>query len=148
MRNRLFTRAALSVLASVPIAAAAADTVTLQVVVTGLKTTTGSIRACVFKTPDNFPRCGKGVAVVSASAPANATRVTFAIPGVTPGPAAVSLYVDVNDNKQLDRGFMGIPEEPLGFSNNPAVTLGLPSFKDSEITIGANTTTTIKLKYF
>jgi uncharacterized protein (DUF2141 family) len=146
MTLRPLLLATLSLLASAP--TLAADTVTLHVVVTGLKTSTGHIRACVFKTADNFPHCDKGVGVVTASASANGETVKFDIPGVTPGEGAISLFVDVNDNKQLDRGLMGIPKEPLGFSNNPAVTFGPPSFKDSAITIGADTTTTIKLKYF
>lgn len=128
--------------------ASAADTVTLRVVVEGLKTTTGTIRACVFSTPENFPSCEKGVGVVSATAPANAPTVTFDIPGVKPGQGAVSLFVDVDDTKTLERGMMGIPKEPIGFSNNAVVSFGPPKFDKAAIAIGPNTSTTIKLKYF
>jgi uncharacterized protein (DUF2141 family) len=148
MNARLFVSAALLWLVSGSVPAAAADTVTLHIVVHGLKTTTGTIHACVFKTPDGFPKCNKGVATVSARAPANAAQVAFDIPGVSPGRAAVAVFVDVNDNNRLDTGFMDIPAEPLGYSNNPHVTFGTPSFDDAAITVGADTTTTIKLKYF
>jgi uncharacterized protein (DUF2141 family) len=145
IRVRVLTLIGVALLAPAS-AGLAADTVTLHVVVTGLKTTTGSIRACVFTSADRFPTCGPGV--ITASAPANAPTVRFDIAGVTPGARAVSVYVDANDNRKLDTGFMDIPEEPLGYSNNPKLTFGTPSFDDAAITVGANTTTTIKLKYF
>lgn len=142
----LFTLATLSLLTSVP--ASAAETVTLNVVVTGIKTTTGVIRACVFKTADAFPNCEKGVDTVKITVPANAATVKFAIPGVTPGKGAVSLFVDADDSGKMKTGFMGIPKSGVGFSNNAWESFGAPKFNKAAITIGPNNTTEIKIKYY
>ena len=116
--------------------------------VTGLKTTTGTIRACVFKTAAHFPACDKGEGVVVATAPANAPTVRFDIPGVTKGQGAVSLFVDADDSGKMKTGLMGIPKSGVGFSNNAWESFGAPKFDKAAITIGPDTTTEIKLKYY
>lgn len=128
--------------------ALAADTVTLNVVVTGIKTTTGVIRACVFTTAEAFPNCEKGVDTVKITVPANGPTVKIAIPGVTPGKGAVSLFVDADDSGKMKRGFMGIPKSGIGFSNNAWESFGPPKFDKAAIDIGPNTTTEIKIKYY
>ena len=40
------------------------------------------------------------------------------IPDLPPGEYAVVVYRDANDNGRLDKNFIGIPREDLGFSNN------------------------------
>jgi uncharacterized protein (DUF2141 family) len=146
MKMHLLTLTSLSLLASVP--ASAADTVTLNVVVTGIKTTTGVIRACVFKTATAFPNCEKGDNTVKITVPANGPTVKFAIPGVTPGTGAVSLFIDADDSGKMKTGFMGIPKSGVGFSNNAWESFGAPKFDKAKIAIGANTTTEIKIKYY
>ena len=42
---------------------------------------------------------------------------------------AVSIYHDLNENGELDSKFMGIPKEPVGFSNNYFPKFGPPKFK-------------------
>ena len=51
--------------------------------------------------------------------------------GVSPGPYAVGVYQDENNNGQLDTGIFGIPVEPMGVSNNVRPVLGPPSFNDA-----------------
>lgn len=51
--------------------------------------------------------------------------------GVLPGPYAVGVYQDENNNGQLDTGIFGIPVEPMGVSNNVRPLLGPPSFNDA-----------------
>ena len=47
---------------------------------------------------------------------------------VPAGDYAVMVYQDLDGNKKLNRNFIGIPNEPFGFSNNPSL-MGPPSFK-------------------
>ncbi|MGL4542131.1 MAG: DUF2141 domain-containing protein [Polymorphobacter sp.] len=140
----------LAILALLPLSPAqAAETITLEVVVTGLKTTTGTIRACVFTTPTAFPSCEKGVGVIKAEAPANAATVRFSVPGVPVGtPVAVSLFADVNDNKKMDRGMMGIPKEPIGISNNATNSFSAPDFNKAQFIAKGDMTVTIALRYY
>ncbi|MET1081159.1 MAG: DUF2141 domain-containing protein [Pseudomonas sp.] len=46
---------------------------------------------------------------------------------VPPGRYAVQLYQDSNGNGQLDLSPRGIPQEPTGFSGNPAQLRGKPA---------------------
>jgi len=44
-------------------------------------------------------------------------RDLYVIEDVEPGEYALLVYFDENDNKRIDKNFIGIPNEPLGFSN-------------------------------
>ena len=48
------------------------------------------------------------------------------------GNYAVSVYHDVNGNGELDRNFIGIPKEPIGFGNNYK-PFGKPKYKSAII---------------
>ena len=60
--------------------------------------------------------------------------------GLPSGWYAIKVYHDVNDNKTLDKNFMGFPKEQYGFSNNAMGTLGPPSFEESQFEIKEDTT--------
>ncbi|WP_158972336.1 DUF2141 domain-containing protein [Paraglaciecola sp. L3A3] len=42
------------------------------------------------------------------------------------GPLCVRAFLDMNNNEKLDRSTMGLPKEPVGFANNPALMFGEP----------------------
>lgn len=44
-------------------------------------------------------------------------RDNYLIEDVPPGEYALLVYYDENDNNRIDKNFIGIPNEPLGFSN-------------------------------
>ena len=62
------------------------------------------------------------------------------------GTYAISLFVDSNGNKKIDKNFIGIPKEQYGFSNNAMGLLGKPSFKNASFILNENTKHKIKLK--
>ena len=76
-----------------------------------------------------------------ASVPAQAGETVVAFRDIPPGTWAVLAYQDENENKELDRNFIGIPKENYGFSRNPVSRFGPPSFEDAAIELreGANT---------
>lgn len=45
-----------------------------------------------------------------------------------PGKYAFKFFHDENKNDKLDTNWLGIPREGFGFSNNPTMTFGPPSF--------------------
>ena len=45
-------------------------------------------------------------------------RETYVIEDIPAGEYALMVYFDENDNLEMDKNFIGIPTEPLGFSNN------------------------------
>ena len=62
------------------------------------------------------------------------------------GVYAISLFVDSNCNKIIDKNFLGIPTEQYGFSNNATGFLGSPSFKDASFNLVNDSNIKISLK--
>jgi uncharacterized protein (DUF2141 family) len=54
---------------------------------------------------------------------------------VPEGTYAVVAFQDENGNGKVDRNFLGIPTEKIGFSNNPSLW-GAPRFSDSKFVLG------------
>jgi uncharacterized protein (DUF2141 family) len=81
---------------------------------------------------------------VPAMAPA--TRVCIYVPA--PGVYALAVYHDANANRKFDRTGIGLPDEGFGFSNDPPVFLGMPSFKRVRISVPrTDLSTSVKLRY-
>jgi uncharacterized protein (DUF2141 family) len=128
MRARL---AVLAILALAP-AAHAEEGGTLEVAVTGLKDSAGTVRVAVCtRTEFLQPRCGH-----DASAPARAGTTVVQVPNVPPGVYAVQAYQDSNNNGRIDRNFFGLPTEGIGFSNDAPMRFGPPRFDDAAVQVG------------
>ena len=54
------------------------------------------------------------------------------------GKYALSIFHDLNENKELDSNFFKIPKEPYGFSNNYMPKFGPPSFKGASFQLKTN----------
>jgi uncharacterized protein (DUF2141 family) len=74
-------------------------------------------------------------------AAAHAGRVELRVRNVKPGRYAIAVFHDTNSNGKLDRNFIGLPQEPYGFSNDVG-RRGFPSFEGALIEV-TNPTTTI-----
>ncbi|MEI8122184.1 MAG: MipA/OmpV family protein [bacterium] len=76
---------------------------------------TGTVHALLFNSPNTF---------LNLRDPVKSTTLQFGstmkgrIPDLPPGDYALMVYEDVNENGRLDKNFIGIPREPLGFSNH------------------------------
>lgn len=57
---------------------------------------------------------------------------------VPPGIYAISIFHDVNDNKELDANFFGIPSEPYACSNGAVGRFGPPTWEDAKFTLDGN----------
>jgi uncharacterized protein (DUF2141 family) len=107
----------------------------------------GIMRACMTRDTRFFPHCEKDPASYKLNIPAPAGD-NLHFTGVVPGGYAITVLHDENSNGKVDM-FIGIPKEGVGFSNNPRLITGPPSFDQTRITVGdAPAKTTIKLKYF
>lgn len=126
--------------------APAPDPVRLEIALTGLRSAAGEVRLCIWHSPKRFPggKCeGEGQQViVPASAP-----VAVTVP-LAPGDYAVSLLHDENANGKLDKNLLGIPKEGVGFSQNPVLAFGPPSYAATRFGVAKDRVETIKLKYF
>jgi uncharacterized protein (DUF2141 family) len=70
-------------------------------------------------------------------APAASGQAQVVVRGIDPGVYGVQAFHDQNDNFDLDRNFLGLPKEGMGFSNDAPMRFGPPSFDDAAIEIGA-----------
>jgi uncharacterized protein (DUF2141 family) len=113
----------------------------LTVVVKNVEASKGSVVLAVFNNPNNFLKEPAAQQVVGAG---NETmEFFFTLPD---GDYAIAIYQDVNNNRQLDKSWLGIPKEPYGFSNNFRPRFSAPGFNDCKLRITAQTKTTIILK--
>jgi len=128
MRSSLFLVLAL-------LSAGHACAATVEVRVSGV-TAKGKVNVAVCDRERFLKQCA-----YSASVPAQAGETVVTVKDVPPGTWAVLAYQDENENKELDRNFIGIPKENYGFSRNPVSRFGPPSFEDAAIELreGANT---------
>ena len=62
------------------------------------------------------------------------------------GEYAISLFVDFNGNKKIDKNFFGIPKEQYGFSNNVMGRMSAPTFDQAKFMVTGPTTQNIKLR--
>jgi uncharacterized protein (DUF2141 family) len=70
----------------------------------------------------------------SGAAPASMGETTVTVPDVPPGVYAIQAYHDLDDDREVDQGPLGIPREGLGFSREPRLGLHGPSFEAAAIT--------------
>ena len=69
--------------------------------------------------------------------------------GLPPGQYAVQTFHDENGNKKVDRNFIGLPKEGVGFSNDAPIRMGPPKWADAMFTFnGAEQTIQLKTRYF
>lgn len=73
---------------------------------------------------------------IARTVPATGSKVLLHVTDLPPGTYAVKVFHDVNDNSKLDTNWMGIPNEPYGFSNDAAGTFGPPGFKEASFVVG------------
>ncbi len=62
------------------------------------------------------------------------------------GTYSISIFHDQNNNGKLDKSFLGIPKEPFGFSNNPSISFGPPTFQQTSFEISGDIEVEIKLR--
>jgi uncharacterized protein (DUF2141 family) len=102
--------------------------------------------ACLTTQPDKFPNCQNDPDARRMTVP---TRLagTLKFKDLPSGTYALALIHDENGNGKLDTTF-GIPREGFGFSNNPAIHFGPPSFKSAGVAVtSGQVDRTVKVKY-
>lgn len=130
-----------------PLRADPPQMVTVDVHIQGMRSQKGVIRACLTRDIKSFPHCEKDPAARKLNIPAPAgTLLRFT--DVVQGEYAVTVLHDENSNAKIDF-LLGIPKEGVGFSNNPRLMTGPPSFASAKLVVAhANVETTIRIKYF
>ena len=104
----------------------------MQIVVTNVESAKGDIMVAVCTEREFLqPHC-----TYNGKAPAKPGPVTITL-DVPPGTYAVQAYQDEDKNGEVTLNFLGVPKEPLGFSNNPKIGISAPRFRESAFQLGA-----------
>ena len=100
----------------------------LNIEVTGVPNSEGSIRVAVYNNSDAFLSHDQVFKTGSVVAHEGTTEVS--IDDLPDGEYAIALYHDANGNDELGTNWLGIPKEPVGFSNAKMKTFGPPKFRE------------------
>lgn len=99
----------------------------------------GRVAYLLFDSPNGFPQDKSKALKHGFSEPVGQSSLeTIDLGDMPPGRYAASVYLDENENGKLDSGFLGIPKEPVGASNNPHHRMGPPRFEDCVFTMNSS----------
>ena len=119
----------------------------LTLVINKLRNKQGEVCVALFESKAGFPEDDTQAVCDSCCA---ITRLPMTIDFDVPyGSYAVSLLHDENKDGELNTGLLGIPKEGIGFSNDPLIIKGTPSFEKTCFEFTAeNQAVEIEVKYF
>ncbi len=123
---------------------AASGPATLDVTVTGLKHTRGTLLACVWKDKSGFPTCQKNKTAVKQTVRISGTTMKVRFTGLPPGSYGVSIHHDEDGDGKLKTNFIGMPKEGVGISNNPG---GIPSWGKALVQVGPASAISVTMRY-
>lgn len=146
----------LAALSAAPVAAnpatggrcpAGGDAVTLSVDVEGVRSAKGTVTISIYgDRPEDFLAKGKKLGKVRLPAESGTVHGCLSLPH--PGVYAFTAYHDENEDRRFSRNFLGLPSEGFAVSNGNASLLGIPSFRESAVTInGSNARITLMMQY-
>lgn len=121
--------------ALVPHARAAGPTASLTIQVENVLPAGGILRlglydAACYPDDDSKP-------IASADVPAVAGQTVITLHNIPPGVYAIQTFQDVNANDKMDTSWIGLPQEPFGFSQDAKPFLSKPSFDEVKFTLAA-----------
>jgi uncharacterized protein (DUF2141 family) len=114
------------------------QTTSVQIEISNIRETKGTIYLGFYKPGNDFPSAGKQ-AIRFMAQPSGKDKMVVTVPNVPEGDYAVAVYQDLNGNGKLDKNFFGRPKEPFAFSRNFHPVMSGPKFDDCKITITAHT---------
>ena len=119
----------------------------LKVIVTNIKSITGQIGFCLFKTSTDFPNHPEK-AILAAFVKTSGNSVEYTFTNIEMGTYAVSAFHDEDSDRKINSNFIGIPKEGVGVSNNAKGHFGPPKFNDAKFDFNkSEQTITISLTY-
>jgi uncharacterized protein (DUF2141 family) len=110
---------------------------TVKVSIEKVKKETGKIYVSMANKANDFKK--QGVLI------ADSKNYNIVFENVPPGVYSIQVCQDENSNGTLDK-FMGIPKEPVGFSQNPTLMFGAPSFEQSSFDLADLEVKTLSIK--
>ncbi len=116
----------------------------LEVRVEGVESQEGTIQVALFTSREGFLKNSEAYRTASAEARKGSTHLVFE--NLPAGTYALAVFHDRNDNSKLDTNWLGIPKEPMGFSNAGMKAFGPPSFEDCHLNVRGDFRITVNLE--
>jgi uncharacterized protein (DUF2141 family) len=104
----------------------------VKVEVSGFRAFTGKLYISIYKNQDSFLKIGKEIMTRVVSVKDSVQSEVAYLCDLPAGWYAVALYHDEDDNNRMNTGFLGIPREPYGLSNNVRPRFSYPRFNQCE----------------
>ena len=142
----LMAAALLVVMADAPLAphrtAARADAFEVQILLTGVKSDSGTMRSVLCTKTERFPN----VCAMRATAPAKKGVTTIVFKDVPAGTYAFAVFHDENNDGKMTFQ-SGFPIEGVAYSNDAVSQMGPPAFDASAFEVAKATKIAVKMRY-
>lgn len=102
----------------------------------------GQLSAGIFRS-ENFPKVGKQL--IGTEVQVSSIVMRIVLRNVPPGAYGAAVFQDVDENKDLETNFVGMPKEPIGFSNDARIKLGPPAFDDAKFIVKPGSEVILKI---
>jgi uncharacterized protein (DUF2141 family) len=146
MHSRVLAMAILACGAFCGLAAKAQQGNIINVAVSGIRDSTGSIRCGLYNSASSFPTDGQQF--MGVEAPIANGQATCTFNSVPPGVYAVAYFKAAPGQTKMRTGMFGMPQDPYGFSRNATIGMGPPSFNSAAYSYaGGNTTWPVTITY-
>jgi uncharacterized protein (DUF2141 family) len=127
----------------IPLISPGQQTGNIHLIVQNIENKTGVLRIGLFTETDIFleeASWSKDIAVEGHN------KIEIDFENIPYGIYAISIYHDLDNNDKLDTNMIGIPKEPVGFSNDHRPRMGPPKFKGAKFDLARkNLTMTVNL---
>lgn len=123
------------------------ESTTIKVLIPNFKNNNGHVLVSLFKSEEGFPD-NPMKAFRSKEAVIIKKQSTLEFNDLPDGRYAIAVLHDENDDRIMNKNWLGLPKESYGFSNNVMGTFGPPSFDRASFTVikGKTTVITVRLK--
>lgn len=111
-----------------------AETASLTLTVSGLSPQTGAVMVGVYA---GEPAWDAGDAAAGRRIEVTSETLSVTIDGLEPGAYGLKLYHDVDGDGRMNTNLMGIPTEPVVFSNNAPMRFGPAQWDDATFVLTA-----------
>ncbi len=108
----------------------AADKGKIKIEIHNIEDYKGTIRVGLYNSSENYDNPEKSTPFRWKDIKPTKGKHAVVFDNIPFGTYAIALYHDVNNNRKLDKNFLGMPTEPYGFSTNFKPRMGTPRFED------------------
>lgn len=117
-------------------------TATVLVSVSSKKAYKGAIKVALCKDPETFM---DELFLEGVAKPGTDGTISYTFKNVPMGTYAIRVFQDIDGDGKLSSNAFGIPEEPFGFSQNPKIKYGPPSFEQASFDLKNNMSLNVNL---